>query len=84
MPGGNSPSARGIPARSSKPLAQAAWPEERAAASTRCYLDVNTARGCGWDAGNCGAAGKSSLQLTPGLANWRGAGAELCCSIVSR
>lgn len=38
--------------------------------------------GCGWDSDNRGAAGKSSPQLTPGLENWRGAGAELCRSIV--
>lgn len=86
VPGGNSPFTWGIPAWSSKPLAQAARPGETAKASLRSYLDSKTAcgaRGCGWDSDNCGAAGKTSLQLSPGLGNRRGAGAELCRSIAS-
>lgn len=86
VPGGNSPFTRGIPAWSSKLLAQAVWPEETAAASPRFYLDSKTAcgaQGRGWDSDKCGAAGKTSLQLSPGLENRRGAGAELCRSIAN-
>lgn len=39
--------------------------------------NILCAWGCGWDSDSHGAAGKTSLQLTPALGNWRGAGAEL-------